>query len=225
MSATCIILDCDGVLVDSELISARVAAACFSSADAVISMEEVLLRFTGMKATEVTAAIFGERGLAVPARATEARLEATMAAFESELRPMPGADEALSAIHALKCVASSSHHDRIALALRVTGLARHFGDAVFSSTMVERGKPAPDLFHHAAKAMGVEPAHCIVVEDSVAGVTAGKAAGMSVIGFTGGSHCGPDHRHLLVAAGADRVIHHMSELPQAILFERSIHRI
>lgn len=154
MSATCIILDCDGVLVDSELISARVAAACFASADAVISMEEVLLRFTGMKATEVTAAIFGERGLAVPARATEARLEATMAAFESELRPMPGADEALSAIRALKCVASSSHHDRIALALRVTGLARHFGDAVFSSTMVERGKPAPDLFRHAAKAMG-----------------------------------------------------------------------
>lgn len=138
---------------------------------------------------------------------------------------MPGADAALSAIHALKCVASSSHHERIALALRVTGLAHHFGDAVFSSTMVERGKPAPDLFLHAAKAMGVEPAHCIVVEDSVAGVAAGKAAGMAVIGFTGGSHCGPDHRHLLVTAGADRVIHDMSELPQAVLFERSVHRI
>lgn len=225
MSATCLILDCDGVLVDSELISARVAAACFSEAGATISMAEVLERYTGMKADEVTVAIFAARGLPAPEGATERRRLATMAAFEQELRPMPGADEALSAIHALKCVASSSHHERIALALRLTGLARHFGDAVFSSTMVERGKPAPDLFLHAARAMGAEPAHCIVVEDSVAGVTAGKAAGMAVIGFTGGSHCGPDHRHVLVAAGADRVIHHMSELPAAVLFERSIHRI
>ncbi|MCW5713394.1 MAG: HAD family hydrolase [Bauldia sp.] len=225
VSATCIILDCDGVLVDSELISARIAAACFAGAGAAISMEEILARFTGMKATDVSATVFAERGLAVPERVTEQRLEATMAAFEQELRPMPGVDEALAAIHALKCVASSSHHDRIALALRVTGLARHFGNAVFSATMVERGKPAPDLFLHAAKAMGAEPAHCIVVEDSVAGVVAGKAAGMAVIGFTGGSHCGPDHRHALVTAGADRVIHHMSELAQAVLFERSIHRI
>jgi len=225
LPATCIILDCDGVLVDSELISARVASECFTAAGAAISMEEVLERYTGMKATEVTALIFGDRGLAVPEQATDVRRLATMAAFERELQPMPGADAALSAIRALKCVASSSHHERIALALRVTGLAHHFGDAVFSSTMVERGKPAPDLFLYAARAMGVEPAHCIVVEDSVAGVTAGKAAGMAVIGFTGGSHCRPDHRHLLVAAGADRVIHEMNELPQAILFERSVHRI
>ncbi|MCC6735808.1 MAG: HAD-IA family hydrolase [Bauldia sp.] len=225
MSATCLILDCDGVLVDSELVSARVAAACFTDAGAAISMAEVLEHYTGMKADEVTAAVFAARGLTVPDGETERRRLATMAAFEAELRPMPGADAALAAIHALKCVASSSHHDRVALALRVTGLAHHFGPAVFSATMVERGKPAPDLFLHAAKAMGVEPSHCIVVEDSVAGITAAKAAAMAAIGFTGGSHCGPDHRHRLVTAGADRVVHHMDDLAEAVLFERSIRRI
>ncbi len=190
VSPTCLILDCDGVLVDSELIAARVAAECFTRAGAAISMIEVVERFAGMKATEVTNTVFAERGVAVPERATEMRREAIMAALEVELRAMPGADEALAAIPALKCVASSSHPDRIALALRVTGLAHHFGPDVFSSFMVERGKPAPDLFLYAAKAMGAEPGHCVVVEDSVAGVTAGKAAGMSVIGFTAAAIAG-----------------------------------
>ncbi|MGD9737940.1 MAG: HAD family hydrolase [Bauldia sp.] len=224
MAETCIIFDCDGVLVDSELIAARVAAACFTEAGASIDAAEMLDRFAGVAAATVTKTIFAERGLPVPANATELRRAAIMTAFETELRATDGADEALSRIHAAKCVASSSHPDRIAQSLRLTGLDRHFGDAIFSVLSVPQGKPAPDLFLYAARAMNAEPVHCIVVEDSVAGVRAGKAAGMAVIGFVGGSHCRPDHHRRLLDAGADRIARHMSELPEIIVFERATRR-
>jgi len=110
-------------------------------------------------------------------------------------------------------VASSSHPERIALALRTMGLDRFFGEHVFSATMVARGKPAPDLFLHAAAKMGAEPARCVVIEDSPAGVRAGKAAGMRVIGFTGGSHCRDGHYENLRSAGAEHVLSSMGELP------------
>jgi len=212
----CLILDCDGVLVDSEVVANRVAARCFTEAGAPIGEEEMIRRFAGMKATKVTEMVFAEHGLEVPPDATELRRQAIMAAFETELTPMPGIAEALDAIPAPKCVASSSHPERIALSLRITGLAGYFGDKVFSSFMVERGKPAPDLFLLAAERMGAVPADCIVVEDSVAGVEAGRAAGMRVIGFIGGSHCREGHADKLSAAGAERVIGHMRDLPAAV---------
>lgn len=213
---SCLILDCDGVLVDSELIAARVAAECFTAAGAPISVEQMIDRFAGVKATKVTELVFAEHGVTPPADATERRRVAIMAALEHELTAVPGVDAALSAIALDKCVASSSHPDRIALSLKVTGLDRHFGGAIFSSFMVEHGKPAPDLFLLAADRMGVAAADCIVVEDSVAGVTAGKAAGMRVIGFTGGGHCRPGHGERLAAAGADDIIAEMAGLPAAL---------
>jgi len=212
----CLILDCDGVLVDSEVVANRVAARCFTEAGAPIGEEEMIRRFAGMKATKVTEMVFAEHGLEAPPDATELRRQAIMAAFETELTPMPGIAEALEAIPAPKCVASSSHPERIALSLRITGLAGYFGDKVFSSFMVERGKPAPDLFLLAAERMGAVPADCIVVEDSVAGVEAGRAAGMRVIGFIGGSHCREGHADKLSASGAERVIGHMRDLPAAV---------
>jgi HAD superfamily hydrolase (TIGR01509 family) len=213
---SCVILDCDGVLVDSEVIAARVAAECFTAAGATITAKEMIERFTGVTATKVTELVFAERGVEAPADATVRRREAIMTALEREVQPMPGIDEALANIRARKCVASSSHPDRIALTLRVAGLAHYFGDAVFSAFAVEHGKPAPDLFLLAAERMGAEPASCAVVEDSVAGVIAGKAAGMRVIGFVGGGHCLPDLGERLAAAGADTVIDDMRDLPPAL---------
>ena len=225
MPGACLILDCDGVLVDSELITARAASECFSAAGAPVGPDEILERFAGMTAKEITETVFGEHGLSVPSGIVEAWRAAVATAFERELRPMPGVEDALAAIHMPKCVASSAHPDRIALALRLTGLAHHFGEAIFSGVSVPRGKPAPDLFLLAARGMDVAPDHCIVVEDSVTGVVAAKAAGMAVIGFVGGSHCHEHHHSKLLDVGADRIARSMAELPQAVTFERTIRRI
>ncbi len=217
MSApTCLIFDCDGVLVDSEIIAARVAAECFTAAGAAITAEEMIERFTGMTATKVTERVFAERGVPEPPDATVVRREAIMAALETEVTAIPGVDAVLSTLGMKKCVASSSHPDRIALTLRVAGLEHHFGDAVFSAFQVEHGKPAPDLFLLAAEEMEVDPGDCVVIEDSVSGVTAGKAAGMRVIGFVGGGHCLPDLGDRLRAAGAEIVIDDMRELPAVL---------
>ena len=213
---SCLILDCDGVLVDSEIIVARVAAACFRSAGAPISVDDMITRYAGITAPKVTEMVFEEYGMAPPPGATEQRRVAIMAALEREVQPMADVDEVLSSITVAKCVASSSHPERLALTLKTTELAHHFGDSVFSAFMVTNGKPAPDLFLLAAERMAVRPGQCVVVEDSVAGVIAGKAARMRVIGFVGGSHCRPDHAARLAELGADVVISEMTELAAAL---------
>jgi HAD superfamily hydrolase (TIGR01509 family) len=123
--------------------------------------------------------------------------------------------DAILALPHRRCVASSSTPDRIALSLRVTGLSDLF-DQLFSSVQVPRGKPAPDLFLHAANQMGFAPADCLVIEDSIAGVQAARAADMKVIGFTGGGHCGPQHGTRLREAGAVAVVEQMADLPAII---------
>jgi HAD superfamily hydrolase (TIGR01509 family) len=214
--AVCVIFDCDGVLVDSELIAARAAAAFFCENGIAITAEEMVARFAGVGAPKVTEVLAAEAGIAATAALTEARGRRVMAALDAELAAMPGVEAALSAIALPKCVASSSHPDRLRRSLEITGLARFFDGAVFSANQVRRGKPAPDLFLFACARMGADPTRCIVVEDSPVGVAAGVAAGMTVIGFTGGSHCGADHGTKLGSFGAARVIAHMDELCHAL---------
>ena len=129
-----------------------------------------------------------------------------MSAFDSELVATPGIDAALSAIKSPVCVASSSAPDRLRYTLSLVGLFTRFDPHIFSATQVQREKPAPDLFLFAAGQMEVEPSTCLIVEDSVAGVMAAVRAGMRVIGFAGGSHCGLGHAERLRQAGADQVI-------------------
>jgi HAD superfamily hydrolase (TIGR01509 family) len=146
----------------------------------------------------------------------EARCGAELyALFRRELKPVQGMSEVVAALRATdhpRCVASSSSPERIALALDVVGLHDHFRPNVFSSTLVERGKPAPDLFLHAAGVLGFSPSRCVVVEDSVNGVRAARSAGMLALAFLGGTHCPPDHRDDLFRAGADRICRDASEL-------------
>jgi HAD superfamily hydrolase (TIGR01509 family) len=209
-----VIFDCDGVLVDSEPISARVASEVMSGLGFPVTAEEMMSRYAGLSAKAVTDALEQAYNRRAPPDVDVLRRKKIMEVLTIELLPLEGITEALQHLSVAKCVASSSHPERIALALSVTGLAHFFGANVFSSTMVPRGKPAPDLFLYAADRMRVRPESCIVVEDSFAGVQAGRAANMRVFGFCGGGHCRPGHARRLLSAGAHQVFEDMRELPR-----------
>jgi HAD superfamily hydrolase (TIGR01509 family) len=208
-----IIFDCDGVLVDSEVLSGRAVAQALAAIGHPVSPESITERFVGMSNKDMYAALEREHGAALPADFDARMNRLAGALFERELRPMHGLQSALAALAGPRCVASSSTPAMLAWKLAWTGLAPWFGKAVFSTAEVARGKPAPDIFLHAAERLGAAPARTLVVEDSPLGITAAKAAGMIAFGFTGGSHCRAGHSERLAAAGADLVFAEMSELP------------
>ncbi|MEW1824547.1 HAD family phosphatase [Streptomyces sp. NPDC088196] len=181
-----VVFDNDGVLVDSEPLANRELSALLTECGVATSYDDSIRRYMGGTLDRVRAAVHRDTGRELPpdfARRYRARLKAV---FERELRPVSGIPEILSGLADRGtpfCVASSSPRDRLELALRVTGLARHFGHRVYSADDVVRGKPAPDLFLHAAGRMGVDPARALVVEDSVPGVDAAVAAGMTCVAF------------------------------------------
>ena len=213
------IFDCDGVLVDSEVLACDVQARALTACGLPISGAEVARRFLGMSAKDMHRLLETDLGRPLPLDHETRCKEELFALFRRELKPVAGIAGVLAAIDrkgAARCVASSSSPERIALALDVTGLSVFFGAQVFSSTMVARGKPAPDLFLHAAKAMGFDPESCVVIEDSVNGIKAARSAGMHALGFLGGVHCPPAHGDELVAAGADRICRDALELAAAL---------
>ena len=207
-----VIFDCDGVLVDSEGIFARVLGECLSEADFPATTEEALLLGFGKNRDTLTAAVETRYGRALPDGFFEAMRARTALVLERELKPIPGVAELLTALPAARCVASNGHLQRVRERLALTGLLRFFDPHVFSATQVAAGKPEPDLFLLAASRLRAAPAACTVVEDSVVGVAAAVAAGMPVVGFSGGSHCADDHADQLFAAGCSRVFSHMTEL-------------
>lgn len=208
-----VIFDMDGVLVDSEPISCRVTAECLTRAGYPISAEAVRERFLGRSTPDMMREVEAAMGRPLPAQFRESLRDRLIAAFERELAPMPGIEALLDWLPIPRCLASSSHPERIRRSLEITGLHDRLAPHLFSASMVAHGKPAPDLFLHAAAAMGAEPARAIVVEDSEAGVRAAKAAGMAVIGFTGGSHVGhAGHGPRLLALGAGHIAPSMADL-------------
>ena len=142
--------------------------------------------------------------------------QAALLRYADELGPIPHIGEAIAAIDLPKCVASSGTPEKIRHGLTCAGLYDVLAPNIFSATQVTRGKPAPDLFLFAAEQMNIAPAQCLVIEDSVPGVTGGRAAGMTVLGFHGGSHCGAGHAELLRAAGAAVTFDDMRQLPDLI---------
>jgi HAD superfamily hydrolase (TIGR01509 family) len=208
MNRPAVIFDCDGVLVDSEPLACAFQAQQLGRAGLAISGEEVALRYAGMSAGDMRRAIERELGRALPEDHEARSAEALKKIFQSDLRPVAGMPELLKELDTLgvvRGVASSSSPERIELALRLVGFWDFFAPHVFSSSMVAHGKPAPDLFLFAARALSADPAACIVVEDSVPGIRAARAAGMTVVGFCGGTHCGPGHGQQLLEVGADHV--------------------
>ncbi|MET7457017.1 HAD family hydrolase [Streptomyces sp. NPDC005574] len=183
-----VIFDNDGVLVDSEPISNRLLAAYLTELGHPTSYEDSIRDYMGSAMHRIHDLVQERTGQSLPADFDDTFHRRVFTAFEQELKPVPGVVgvlEKLAADGVPYCVASSGSHERIRVGHRTTGLDRWFDDArVFSAQDVGRGKPAPDLFLYAAARMGVEPARCVVVEDSPLGVRAAVAAGMDVVGFT-----------------------------------------
>ncbi len=211
-----VIFDCDGVLIDSEVLVCRVGAEVFTAHGFPITAEEIARRFIGRSAAHMFGEIEKDTGRVLPETLRDDLKARVNAALAGEVAAMPGLVPLLDRLEVPACVASSSDPERLRAALGATGLYDRFHPHVYSAVQVPRGKPAPDLFLHAAACLGAEAGACLVVEDSLAGVTAGLTAGMAVIGFTGGGHCGPDHGEVLLEAGAARVVPSMADLQRLL---------
>ncbi len=184
-----VIFDCDGVLVDTERISIGVDAFVLAELGWLMSEVEVVERFVGRPASYMTGQIEAHLGRTLPKDWEQQFEHLYREVFESELIPVNGIVEALDRIEAAglpSCVASSGTYERMRHTLGLTGLYRRFEGRIFSADEVSAGKPAPDVFLHAAELMGVEPAACAVVEDNFYGVEAARAAGMIAFGYAGG---------------------------------------
>lgn len=183
-----VIFDCDGVLIDSEIISAQMLVDELAGLGVRIDLPYVARHFLGRSYPTVMAQIRREFGLDLPPEFEDQYRGRLMAAFEVGLKVMPGVASVLERLALPWCVATSSSPKRAARSLEIAGLSGMVGDGLYTATMVARGKPAPDLFLHVAAERGVDPGRCLVIEDSLNGVKAGIAAGMVVWRFTGGSH-------------------------------------
>ena len=207
------IFDCDGVLVDTELISNTVLAGLLTEAGLPTTLEYCMRDYRGRSLPSVMELAEQRFGGPLPGDVGARYYEAVEEVFARELEPVPGVIAALDRISLPSCVASSGPHHKMAVTLRTTGLWERFEGRIFSATEVRHGKPAPDLFLHAAARMGFDPARTAVVEDSVPGIEAAIAAGMRALAFA--RHCDPAE---LAAAGGEP-FDDMAELPA--LLERA----
>jgi len=205
-----VIFDCDGVLVDTERISNTVLAGLLTRAGLPTTFEDCLRDYRGRSMESVLALAAQRHGAPLPADISERYYAEVKVVFAHELQPVPGVIAALDRITLPSCVASSGPHHKMAMTLRRTGLWARFEGRIFSATEVQHGKPAPDLFLHAARAMGFDPASTAVVEDSVPGVEAACAAGMRALAFARDTDAGE-----LAAAGGEPFAD-MTELPELL---------
>ena len=181
-----VIFDCDGVLVDSERIAVRVEAEYLTELGWPLTEAEIAERFMGRTAEYMDEAIEAHLGVRLPPDWKDQFQRRYLDAFVADLVPVDGVVEALDQITVSTCVASSGSHDKLRFTLGHTGLYERFDGRIFSGYEVANGKPAPDLFLHAAARMGADPARCAVVEDTLYGVMAARAAGMRAFGYAGG---------------------------------------
>jgi HAD superfamily hydrolase (TIGR01509 family) len=197
-----IIFDCDGVLIDSEIIACSVGAGIATSLGMPMTTHEFAARFTGIPYKDMWDTLERDLGTPVDPAVRLREKSEMLRRFAEELQPVAGIRELLNGIHGPKCVASSTGLAGLRKNLALVDLVAHFDPHIFSASQVARGKPAPDVFLHAAAQMGHDPSQCLVVEDSAAGVTAARRAHMRVVGFAGGGHADPALASRLMAAGA-----------------------
>lgn len=211
-----IIWDCDGCLIDSEHIACGIAAQLLGEAGYTISTQDFIYRFCGQGKNHIYASIEKDSGINYqPIMESPENLSKQKQAFRQNLMPIKDVHKTLSLIGLPMAVASGSDRDRLEYTLRLTDLYNRFEGYIFDSAIVKKGKPAPDIFLYAADKLNVMPRDCLVIEDSHNGVRAGKAAGMTVFGFTGGSHILDKQQHKieLTDLGADFVFEDMINLP------------
>ncbi|MBL0370845.1 HAD family hydrolase [Rhizobium sp. KVB221] len=213
-----ILFDCDGVLVDSEIIAAEVESKLLRDSGFEITAEDMCVRFAGLDWKNILLAIEKESELPLSASLidkSERILDQTLA---RRVKIIDGVRTALARITEQRCICSNSSSQRLDMMLTKVGLKPYFEGHIYSAKDLgpDRTKPKPDIYLHGAQQFGVDPSRCLVIEDSVHGVHAARAAGMRVIGFTGGSHTYPTHADRLTDAGAETVISRMIELPQMV---------
>jgi HAD superfamily hydrolase (TIGR01509 family) len=213
------IFDCDGVLIDSEILAAGVHADLLTELGMAITLQEVITRFTGLTDEHILQLVAQQLGRPLPADYRQRALVEFERRMEG-VKPIEGVQDLLDQLTGPRCVCSNSRSARLQVSLTATGLWERLAPHIFSAPEVGRSKPAPDVFLHAAKVFGVSPAKTLVVEDSAHGVAGAVAAGMRVIGFTGGGHTWPGHAELLKEAGALQVCSRLSEVAGAL---RALH--
>ena len=213
-----VIFDCDGVLADSEIIAARVEADLLTKAGYPITAEELAQTYAGLTFKDILLRIESEAAVLFQASMLDEVERLVDQKLAREVRAIEGAREAVASVEGKRCVCSNSGTARVQSTLTRTGLAPFFAGAVFSAADLPSGrpKPAPDVFLHAAEAMAARPAATFVIEDSVHGIAGAKAAGMRVIGFTGGAHSHPGHADLLTEAGAETTIRRWADFPAVV---------
>ncbi|TPM03955.1 HAD-IA family hydrolase [Mesorhizobium sp. B2-3-10] len=212
-----VIFDCDGVLVDSEALSVSALLGMIELAGGSLGEDAAYEHFLGKSMKSVREILSRDFGLEITDQHLTAMRVDLMRKFREELMPIPGVKEMLPKLGLPYCVASSGTLERIRYALDITGLLTLMEPHLFSAAMVAKGKPAPDLFLHAAATMRAHPRRCLVIEDSPAGVAAARAAGMRVLAFTGGAHAGnPALKARLASTEPDFIFADMLQLPDLI---------
>ena len=214
-----IIFDCDGVLIDSELISARVLIDALASVGVKVDTAHVQTHFLGRSWAKVASEIRHSHGYLPGTDFEEKYRIELLDRFEQELVTTSGIEALLAQLTTKSCVATSSSPKRASRSLELAGLADFFETRIFTASEVERGKPAPDLFLHAAWRMKTDPANCLVIEDSLPGIEAANNAGMQVLRFTGGGHLQGMSENTLTLGGKvrcfDKWEHFFEMVPQA----------
>lgn len=216
-----IIWDCDGVLVDSEILSCSVSVDFLKGYGINIGLNDYIDRFLGCRFSDTLEILEEDTGVKLSKLITQEdikrRNQCKLELFEKELKAIPNVDKVLKNLAIPKAVASGSYSRKLKKSLSVTNLIQFFeDDKICSSDFVERGKPEPDVFLYASKKLGIKPEKCLVVEDSHNGIMGAKKAGMTAFGFTGASHMTPKRIQKLREFGADFIFNNMLNLQKLI---------
>ncbi|TGQ11787.1 MULTISPECIES: HAD family phosphatase [unclassified Mesorhizobium] len=209
-----VIFDCDGVLVDSEIVAARVEAELLTSAGFEISAEEIFETYAGLTFKDIMLRLEEKSHIPFQASLIDRAEELVDRKLRSDVRIIDGAREAVAAVTVPRAVCSNSSTERVQSMLEKVRLLPFFAGRIFSGLDIpsKKTKPAPDVFLYAAEKLRANPKNTFVIEDSVHGIAGARAAGMRVIGFTGAGHSYPGHADALTEAGAETVIRRWAEL-------------
>lgn len=211
-----LICDCDGVLIDSEIIAERTMREALASLVPLHELDIVLNGTFGLQGRDILARVEAHFGICLPVNFHAEQLARSEALIRSEVQIIPGVRDALHSIDLPLAIASNGRYRAVVYALQRSDLSERVDSGIFTAEQVNRPKPAPDVYLLAAKTAGVAPQRCLVVEDSATGASAALTAGMQVIGFLGASHIPPEHGETLRQLGVQHLIEDMRELPALV---------